>query len=142
MHRTCLIAAHVAQLAIHLNRSVNEEGLQLHKQRETTPIIGLDELRCERGRHHRGGCRIGGRGYCRLGPDLLRYPAPAQFGVNGEFLASPRLDNLLSVHASLEAFVRLIADNDALSGEHIPVFVAFDHEEVGSASTTGAAAAR
>ena len=60
---------------------------------------------------------------------------PARLGRHEELLAAPRLDNLASVHAGLGA---LLAASDDASGL-IPVFVGFDHEEVGSASTTGAA---
>src|SRR5699024_9307851 len=44
---------------------------------------------------------------------------------------APRLDNLVSVHAGLRAIL------DAES-EHITVLAAFDHEEVGSETRTGA----
>lgn len=131
--------ARIPQLAIHLNRSVNEEGLQLHKQRETTPIIGLDSFGANVADTIAAAAGLAAEDIVAWDLISCDTQPPRSFGVGGEFLASPRLDNLLSVHASLEAFVRLIADNDALSGEHIPVFVAFDHEEVGSASTTGAA---
>jgi aspartyl aminopeptidase len=43
------------------------------------------------------------------------------------------LDNLVSVHAGLSALL------DAQESATVPVLVAFDHEEVGSASATGAA---
>jgi aspartyl aminopeptidase len=55
------------------------------------------------------------------------------FGPRQEFFASGRLDNLSSVHASLSA---LLAAGDA---EHIAVLAAFDHEEIGSGSRSGAA---
>ena len=50
-----------------------------------------------------------------------------------EFLASSRLDNLSSVHAGLVALENLAGtETDAA------VFVAFDHEEVGSGTRSGA----
>jgi aspartyl aminopeptidase len=57
---------------------------------------------------------------------------PYSFGVNDEFLASPRIDNLTSVYASLEA---LISGVD-LSG--ICVAACLDNEEVGSTTPEGA----
>ena len=75
------------------------------------------------------------------------------FGANGEFFACGRLDNLSSVHAGLRALESLAADADragrgvvvaeGVAGEAagapvIPVLAAFDHEEVGSATRTGA----
>ncbi len=57
--------------------------------------------------------------------------APAAFG---ELFASGRLDNLTSVHAAMQALIKAkdTAPQDAL------VVAAFNHEEVGSASATGA----
>ena len=58
---------------------------------------------------------------------------PSVFGLHQEFLASSRLDNLSSVHAGLVALENLAGtENDAA------VFVAFDHEEVGSGTRSGA----
>ncbi len=56
---------------------------------------------------------------------------PARVGVEGELIASARLDNLLSCFAGLEALL----DADGRQGV---VLVANDHEEVGSASSCGA----
>lgn len=58
---------------------------------------------------------------------------PSVIGVEREFFASARLDNLLSTHAALTAMESLTATDD------VAVFAAFDHEEVGSATATGAA---
>jgi len=54
------------------------------------------------------------------------------FGSDLEFLASGRLDNLVSVHAGLSALIN-IADAQAIS-----MLAAFDHEEIGSESRSGA----
>jgi len=67
--------------------------------------------------------------------DVFCYPTEpsAVFGAQGEFFASWRLDNLSSVHASLTAFLE-----DGSAGESLAVFAAFDHEEVGSSTRSGA----
>ncbi|MFV0429298.1 MAG: M18 family aminopeptidase, partial [Arachnia sp.] len=59
---------------------------------------------------------------------------PQRFGLAGEFFASGRLDNLSSTHAAAVALASL--DDDP---SDVAVLAAFDHEEVGSATTTGAA---
>ncbi|MBR7504007.1 M18 family aminopeptidase, partial [Mycobacterium tuberculosis] len=59
---------------------------------------------------------------------------PALFGAADEFFASPRLDNLLSVHAGVTAMVGL----DAEALDHLALFAGFDHEEIGSNSRSGA----
>ncbi|WP_025732048.1 M18 family aminopeptidase [Carnimonas nigrificans] len=56
---------------------------------------------------------------------------PAQIGLEGELYASARLDNLLSCFCGLEALL----DADGSEGA---MLVANDHEEVGSASISGA----
>jgi len=60
---------------------------------------------------------------------------PAQrSGLNQEFLVSARLDNQLSCFVAVDA---LVAAADQVS-PLLPVVALFDHEEVGSVSTTGA----
>jgi aspartyl aminopeptidase len=59
---------------------------------------------------------------------------PAYLGRDREFLAAGRLDNLMSVHAGTAALAAVAAPGLP----HIPVLAAFDHEENGSESDTGA----
>ena len=61
--------------------------------------------------------------------------APAYLGRDRELLAGPRMDNLLSVHAATAALTAVSASS---SLPFIPVLAAFDHEENGSQSDTGA----
>src|SRR5699024_11817094 len=70
-----------------------------------------------------------------VGHDVYTVPTqePSRFGAAEEFFASPRLDNLLSVHAGVSALASL--DADGL--EAIALFAAFDHEEIGSNSRSG-----
>ena len=56
---------------------------------------------------------------------------PAVIGLHDDFIASARLDNLLSCYTGLMALI----DND---GKQNTLLVCTDHEEVGSASTAGA----
>ena len=57
--------------------------------------------------------------------------APALVGLREEFIASARLDNLLSCYTGLQALI-------SSEGEHTRLLVCSDHEEVGSASACGA----
>ena len=70
------------------------------------------------------------------GYDVHTFPVqePAVFGAHSEFLASPRLDNLASVWAGTSALAQV--DPADLTG--IAVLAAFDHEEVGSETRSGA----
>lgn len=116
----------IPQLAIHLDRAVTSEGLKLDKQRHTAPLLGL------------AGDVRDSFGADAVAWDLISADTqpPREFGLNGEFFASGRLDNLMSVHASLVAFEGLLHDAHL---DSIPLLIANDHEEVGSATATGAA---
>ncbi|MGE2688381.1 M18 family aminopeptidase [Mycolicibacterium pulveris] len=69
-----------------------------------------------------------------LGADLMTHDlTPSRLiGAGAELLSAPRLDNQASCYAGLEAFLA------AEPGDHTPVLVLFDHEEVGSQSGHGA----
>ncbi|MEU5978211.1 M18 family aminopeptidase [Streptomyces sp. NPDC047315] len=128
----------VPQLAVHLDRSVNTEGLKLDKQRHMQPIWGLGD-RVNEGDlidflAEEAGLRAGEVS----GWDLMVHPveAPSYLGRDRELLAGPRMDNLLSVHAGTAALAAVASGGAEPSC--IPVLAAFDHEENGSQSDTGA----
>ncbi|MEB3963479.1 M18 family aminopeptidase [Streptomyces kunmingensis] len=130
----------VPQLAIHLDRSVTAEGLKLDKQRHMQPIWGLGSdvhegdllgfVEDEYGLERRS----------ITGWDLMTYSVepPAYLGRDKDLLAGPRMDNLLSVHACTAALAEVSRRDEAASLPYIPVLAAFDHEENGSQSDTGA----
>ncbi|MFM9445072.1 M18 family aminopeptidase [Streptomyces acidiscabies] len=128
----------VPQLAIHLDRSVTSEGLKLDKQRHLQPVWGLGDA-------HEGDLIAFLEEEAGLTPgevtgwDLMTHSVepPAYLGRDEEFLAGPRMDNLLSVHAATAALAA-VATHVGDELPYIPVFVAFDHEENGSQSDTGA----
>ncbi|WP_405919835.1 M18 family aminopeptidase [Streptomyces longwoodensis] len=130
----------VPQLAIHLDRTVASEGLKLDKQRHLQPVWGL-------GHDVRDGDLIAfleeenglERGSV-TGWDLMTHPVerPAYLGRDEEFVAGPRMDNLLSVHAGTAALAAVAGGPGAADLPYIPVLAAFDHEENGSQSDTGA----
>ena len=124
-------------LAIHLNRNVNDDGLIIHKHTDLnlllsalsdgdTPSQRLREL-------------LATTSQCSADAILsfelcaTDAQAPNFFGAQKEFIASRQLDNLGSCHAALAAIESLSATDTT------PVIALFDHEEVGSESTTGAA---
>ncbi|GAA1985966.1 M18 family aminopeptidase [Kitasatospora viridis] len=129
----------VPQLAIHLDRQVNDNGLKLDKQRHLTPIWGLgpvDEgglIRYVAERAELDPAEV-------LGWDLMTHDIqpPSYLGRDRELLAGPRLDNLLSVHAATAALAAVATSAAAEELPYIPVMAAFDHEETGSESDTGA----
>ncbi|OIV38207.1 M18 family aminopeptidase [Mangrovactinospora gilvigrisea] len=136
----------VPQLAIHLDRGVNDNGLKLDKQRGMQPIWGLTGASDERGlldflAAEAPELRASGATAADiLGWDLSLYDLqpPAFLGQSEEFFASGRLDNQLSTHAGTAALAAAATAPGADALTHIPVLVAFDHEENGSQSDTGA----
>ncbi|MFC9430096.1 M18 family aminopeptidase [Streptomyces sp. NPDC056987] len=140
----------VPQLAVHLDRSVNTDGLKLDRQRHMQPIWGLGET--EEGDLIRFVAReVGVAAEEITGWDLMPHAieAPSYLGRDRELVAGPRMDNLLSVHAGTAALAAVSAEAGANSGAnsgsgsgkplpYIPVLAAFDHEENGSQSDTGA----
>jgi len=126
----------IPQLAVHLDRAVND-GLVLDRQRHLQPVFGVGDLSEADVLAHLAS--IAGidastvAGYDVLVADTQE---PRRFGQHGELFAAGRMDNLTSVHAGLTALLGAV--DVAADAEHITVFAAFDHEELGSASTSGA----
>jgi aspartyl aminopeptidase len=129
----------VPNLAIHLYREINTEGLKLNKQRHMAPIIGigegedLAELLCT---------ELGRTGKKPAVDDLLAWDLMAYdvqpsslSGAQSEFIHAARLDNLASSHAGLAA---LLAAGSNGATDATRVVVLYDHEEVGSRSAQGA----
>jgi len=130
--------ARVAQIAPHLDRSVNDT-LHLDRQTHLLPLWSLAGPDAALDAVETHLCEIAGIDPAELaGHDVLTYPtqAPARFGRDGEFLASSRLDNLSSVHAGLVALEALAAER--VEPDEPVILVAFDHEEVGSDTRSGA----
>ncbi|WP_240137039.1 M18 family aminopeptidase [Streptomyces sp. MUM 178J] len=125
----------VPQLAIHLDRQVNE-GLKLDRQKHMQPVWGLGEVvegDLIRFLEQEAGLAQGSV----AGWDLMVHSVepPAYLGRDRELVTGPRMDNLISVHAGTAALTAAAASDDL---SYIPVLAAFDHEENGSQSDTGA----
>lgn len=122
--------ATVPSLAIHLNRDVNSKS-ELNAQKQMPLILGRDSTLNFKQLLLK---------YCSdnaarvLDYELSCYDtqAPAFVGLDKEFIASARLDNLLSSYVGARALIDSEPTTNAL-------YVSTDHEEVGSTSACGAA---
>ncbi|MFD1102634.1 M18 family aminopeptidase [Schaalia naturae] len=131
--------ARIPQLAIHLDRSVNPDGLRLDPQRHLHPVWTVDRPGADvmdivaRDAGLASAADI-------AAADLFLVPSqgPGFFGPEGEFLASGRQDDLSSVHAGLTALERIAGAGLPRAGD-VAVLACFDHEEVGSSTRSGAA---
>jgi len=130
------------QLAAHLDRGVNTDGLTLNPQQHLNPVIGVGDLADADVIAHLAGL-AGRAGRHVVGYDIVTADTaePRVFGLDGALFASGRLDNLSSVHAGLLALLAVAASHStpATGTASIMLFAAFDHEEVGSETRSGAA---
>lgn len=125
-------------LAIHMNRNVNEEGLKLNKQLEL-PLLFSSVTEQQLDKHYfvdflADAAQV--KSDKILSWELNVYDTqPGGFwGRNQEFLANGQLDNLASCHAGLLALL----DDSVLDSDYTQVCAFFDHEEIGSNTVKGA----
>lgn len=128
----------VPQLAVHLDRKVNDDGLLLDPQQHLTPVWGTGEVRDGELMEFLA-AEVGTTASEVVAHDLVLHDVtpPALTGRTRELMAAPRLDNLSSAHCGLAGF--LTAASAGAPGDAILIYAAFDHEEVGNTSVTGAA---
>jgi len=120
--------ARVPQLAIHLDRDVNDRGLVLDRHVQLRPVWATDfDQPFDRWLSAETGTEAAFWELC-----LYDVQKAAILGANRSLIASGRLDNQVSCWAAVSALAASAA------GGHIAVAALFDHEEVGSASTAGA----
>lgn len=127
-------------LAIHMNRTVNEDGLKLNKQSELIAILSgsLAEQLAEPEFKTLLSNLSGITAENILSWDLTVYDTQkgCLWGAGQEFYANSQLDNLASCHAALTA---LLDDELLTNPEATLVCALFDHEEIGSETCKGAA---
>ena len=141
--KSCLInfekpLATIPSLAIHLDREANKKR-HINSQTDIPPVLMLIDSDAESDVLKNILKRQIEKQYkdvdieCVLDFELSFYDAQgaSYLGLNEDFIASSRLDNLLSCFVGTQALIR--ADTQGTS-----LLVCSDHEEVGSASTTGA----
>jgi len=127
--------ARIPQLAVHLDPGVNEKGLVLNPQVHLSPVLGA-------GTAQDGDFVTMAAVAAGLDPDevlafdvMFHDLTPSRLlGIREDMVSASRIDNLLSCHAGTEALIAA-AEGDG----PVPVLALFDHEEVGSISSTGAA---
>ena len=135
----------VAQLAIHLDRDVNEKGLVLNRQEHLAPILGLvggkdgkDAVRATLVSHVAMELQTTASAIVSMELMLYDVTPPVIGGMAKDLVFSARLDNLAMSHASTAAIAQAAARVD--ERDLVPVIALFDHEEVGSGSAYGAEA--
>lgn len=125
----------IPNLAIHMNRSVNE-GYEFNAQRDMLPLFackGEDEAKGSFLKLIAQEAGVAPEDI--LDTDLFLYNRMkgTVLGLNGEFIASPHLDDLQCAFSSLKGLLA------AEPGESVAVHCVMDNEEVGSGTKQGAA---
>jgi aspartyl aminopeptidase len=126
--------ARVPQLAIHLDRDVNDKGLVLDRQQHLTPVWGTGAANpgdFTRWLADRAGVPAADIAWWDL--SLFDVTAAAVLGGDESLIAAGRLDNQLSCWAATRALTTC-----SHADRHTSLIALFDHEEVGSESSTGA----
>lgn len=123
-------------LAIHMNREVNDKGLVLNKQTELPLIFGESKAGVEAEQqflaHIAEALKVEPKDILTFELNVFDTQKGVFWGANQEFIADSQLDNLASCHAALTAL--LATENPSSTC----VCALFDHEEIGSESATGA----
>ena len=119
----------IPSVAIHLNREVNRSGA-LNAAADLQPIFTQGDMTLR-------ALVAGELGLPEehiLETELFLYPRmkATYLGAQGEFVASPRLDDLQCLFACLKGFLA------AGAGESVPALCVFNNEEVGSVTRQGA----
>ncbi|GAB4260080.1 MAG: M18 family aminopeptidase [Methylomicrobium sp.] len=125
-------------LAIHMNRGVNEDGLKLNKQLELPLMVSVSaEQQLPPGYFKElleQAADIRAEQVLSFELNVYDTQKGAFWGANNEFFADSQLDNLASCHAALTAML----DEAVLASGNTLLCAFFDHEEIGSTTCKGA----
>ena len=129
----------ISNLAIHFNRQVND-GVQLSKQKDVLPILGIISSELERGNmlmniiveELNKQQEVAREDILDFDLYLADATPACTFGVHDEFISSGRLDDLSMCYAGLEALIASEATDTT------QVLAIFDNEETGSQTKQGA----
>ena len=125
----------IPNLAIHMNREVNK-GVELNRQRDMAPLAAILEEEMNRDNFF---MEYLAKHLQIQVSDILDFELYVyntdkgeRIGLNEEFISAPRLDNITSVVACVEAVTKAVRD-DGLN-----VIALYDNEEIGSRTKQGA----
>lgn len=125
----------ITGLPIHIDRSVNSEGLKICAQDQLSALVTLTEKSFAKKSYLETLIeeKVGSKHI--LNHELFLHPidAPRFLGLDKDLFSSPRIDNLFSAHAALAAIAKEGKESDRLN----MIYLA-GHEEIGSKTYTGA----
>ncbi|MBU5308817.1 M18 family aminopeptidase [Clostridioides mangenotii] len=125
----------IPNLAVHLNRSVND-GYKLNKQIDMLPLVGILNDSLEKDNYIINEIskelNVDKANIIDFDLFLYEFEKGCIMGANNEFISIGRQDNLSMAYTSVKSLV------EATEGRGINVVSIFDNEEVGSSTKQGA----
>lgn len=124
----------IPNVAIHMNREMNK-GVEYNPQTDMLPLFAEDAEENSSDLFINMVAEAAGTGPDKiLGHDLFLYVRDRGrvIGENGEFILSPKLDDLQCAYTAYKAFA------ESVPKDYINVCAIFDNEEVGSGTRQGA----
>jgi aspartyl aminopeptidase len=129
-------AVYLPNLAIHMNRNVNDPGAAIDNQRHLLPLVGTlnDTLNKDTKFMDLIARELNVDAKDILDYDLCLYnmDAPELVGIAEEFISAPRLDDITSVSALIHGLI------ESRNTNRVNLVCLFDNEEIGSLSKQGA----
>lgn len=129
-------ALYLPNLAIHMNREINDKGAPIDNQKHLLPMLGTvnDELNKDTTIMDLLAAELNIDAKDILDYDLCIYnlDQPKLVGIQEEFISAPRLDDITSVCALIYGLIE--SDNT----DRVNLVTLFDNEEIGSLSKQGA----
>ncbi|MFZ9953796.1 MAG: M18 family aminopeptidase, partial [Ilumatobacteraceae bacterium] len=133
LFRTAAPIARLPQLAIHLDRAVNENGVVLDKHAHLRPVWSTGSTAVTVRELAAALAEVKPDDVVSVHAQLVDHQPASLLGVDGSLLASGRLDNQLSCWAAIDSITKVTNPSG------VAVVALFDQEEDGSESPTGAA---
>ena len=125
----------IPNVCIHMNREVNS-GYKFDASKDMIPLLGtITDKEFDFFEFLKKEADLNSDDEI-LSHDLFLYnrDKPRLVGLNQEFISSPKLDDLMSTYSALLGFLETKIDD----ADVIPLYAAFDNEEVGSLTRQGA----
>lgn len=126
--------ATIPNLAIHMNREINK-GIELNRQADMLPLLGMGEDEDAFMTFLAKELQVPVEDILDFELSIYVWEEPAQIGLREDMISSPRIDNISSCAAIMEAMCQVTCD------KHLNIGICYDHEEIGSRTKQGAGSA-
>ena len=126
--------ATIPNLAIHMNREINK-GIELNRQADMLPLLGMGEDEDAFMTFLAKELQVPVEDILDFELSIYVWEEPAQIGLREDMISSPRIDNISSCAAIMEAMCQATCD------KHLNIGICYDHEEIGSRTKQGAGSA-